>query len=157
MLGNIAPFGYDRIKLKDAKGFCLSINHKEAPIVKEIFRLYAFENATINSVTKQLNNMHLKPRIASIWSTSSIRDILSNPTYIGKLTWNKRKQKKKTKNGHIYISRPRNPEYLIYDGLHEPIIDNKNWELVQEKRKKNAPKVKTSYQIQNPLARISIL
>ena len=150
-VGNIAPFGYDRIKLKNAKGYCLSINQDEAPIVREIFRLYAFENATINSVAKQLNKLNLKPRIANTWSISSVKDILSNPTYIGKLTWNRRKQKKKTKNGHLIISRPRNKDYLIYDGLHEPIIDNKTWNLVQEKRKQNTPKVKHNTTVQNPL------
>lgn len=150
-VGNIAPFGYDRVKLKDSKGYTLSINQNEAPIVKEIFRLYTFENNTINSVAKQLNNMNLKPRISDEWSISSIKDILSNPTYIGKIVWNRRKQKKKTKNGHIYISRPRNQNYLIYDGLHEPIIDTKTWELVQEKRKQNTPKVKHNNIVQNPL------
>ena len=150
-VGNIAPFGYDRVKLKDSKGYTLSINQDEAPIVKEIFRLYTFENNTIGSVAKQLNDMHLKPRISSEWTISSVKDILSNPTYIGKIVWNRRKQKKKTKNGHLIISRPRNQDYLIYDGLHEPIIDNKTWELVQEKRKTNTPKVKHSHQIQNPL------
>lgn len=150
-VGNIAPFGYDRVKLKNAKGYCLSINQYEAPIVKEIFRLYAFENATINSVAKQLNKLNLKPRITNEWTISSVKDILSNPTYIGKLTWNKRKQKKKTKNGHLIISRPRNKDYLIYDGLHEPIIDNKTWELVQEKRKQNTPKIRHNNTTQNPL------
>lgn len=150
-VGNIAPFGYDRVKLKNAKGYTLSINQDETPIVKEIFRLYAFENTSINSVAKQLNKLNLKPRIASEWSISSIKDILSNPTYIGKIVWNRRKQKKKTKNGHLIISRPRNQDYLIYDGLHEPIIDNKTWELVQEKRKQNTPKVKHNNTIQNPL------
>lgn len=150
-VGNIAPFGYNRIKLKDAKGYTLSINQDEAPIVKEIFRLYTFENNTINSVATQLNNMNLKPRISKEWTISSVKDILSNPTYIGKIVWNRRKQKKKTKNGHIIITRPRNTEYLIYDGLHKPIIDNKTWELVQEKRKQNTPKIKHSDIIQNPL------
>ncbi len=150
-VGNMAPFGYDRVKLKDAKGYTLSINKDEAPIVKEIFRLYTFENNTINSVVKRLNNMNLKPRISNEWTISSVKDILSNPTYIGKIAWNRRKQKKKTKNGHLIISRPRNQEYLIYDGLHEPIIDTKTWELVQEKRKQHAPKVKHSNSIQNPL------
>lgn len=150
-VGNIAPFGYDRVKLKDAKGYTLSINQDEAPIVKEIFRLYAFENTSINSVAKQLNKLNLKPRIANEWSISSVKDILSNPTYIGKVVWNRRKQKKKTKNGHLIISRPRNKDYLIYNGLHEPIIDNKTWELVQEKRKQNTPKVKHTSTIQNPL------
>lgn len=150
-VGNIAPFGYDRIKLKDAKGYTLSINQDEAPIVKEIFRLYTFENNTINSIVKQLNDMNLKPRISDEWTISSVKDILSNPTYIGKIVWNRRKQKKKTKNGHIIISRPRNQDYLIYDGLHEPIIDNKTWDLVQEKRKQNTPKIKHNNTIQNPL------
>lgn len=150
-VGNIAPFGYDRVKLKDAKGYTLSINQDEAPVVKEIFRLYAFENVTINSVAKQLNKLNLKPRIASEWTISSVKDILSNPTYIGKIVWNRRKQKKKTKNGHLIISRPRNQDYLIYNGLHEPIIDNRTWSLVQEKRKQNTPKVKHNNTIQNPL------
>lgn len=149
-VGNIAPFGYDRVKLKDSKGYTLTINQNEAPIVKEIFRLYAFESNTINSLVKQLNDMNLKPRISNEWTISSVKDILSNPTYIGKIVWNRRKQKKKTKNGHIIISRPRNQDYLIYDGLHEPIIDNKTWEIVQEKRKQNTPKVKLNNIIQNP-------
>ena len=151
MSGNVTPFGYDRVKLKDSKGYTLSINQEEAPIVKEIFRLYTFENNTINSVVKKINDMNLKPRISDEWSISSVKDILSNPTYIGKIVWNRRKQKKKTKNGHLLISRPRNKEYLIYDGLHEPIIDNKTWDLVQEKRKQNTPKVKHNNVIQNPL------
>ncbi len=150
-VGNIAPFGYNRVKLENAKGYTLSINQDEAPIVREIFRLYAYENATINSVTQQLNKLNLKPRIASEWTISSVKDILSNPTYIGKTVWNRRKQKKKTKNGHLIISRPRNQDYLIYDGLHEPIIDNNTWELVQEKRKQNTPKIKHNDTIQNPL------
>ena len=150
-VGNIAPFGYDRVKLKDSKGYTLTINQNEAPIVKEIFRLYTFESNTINSVVKQLNNMNLKPRISNEWTISSVKDILSNPTYIGKIVWNRRKQKKKTKNGRLIISRPRNQDYLIYVGLHEPIIDIKTWELVQEKRKQNTPKVKHSSIIQNPL------
>jgi len=150
-VGNIAPFGYDRVKLKASKGYTLSINQDEAPIVKEIFRLYTFESTTIGSVVKQLNAMNLKPRISDEWTISSVKDILSNPTYIGKIVWNRRKQKKKTKNGHIIISRPRNQDYLVYDGLHEPIIDNKTWELVQEKKKQNTPKVKHNHQIQNPL------
>lgn len=150
-VGNIAPFGYDRVKLKDSKGYGLSINQNEASIVKEIFRLYAFEGNTINSVVKQLNNMNLKPRISNEWTISSVKDILSNPTYVGKIVWNRRKQKKKTKNGHLIISRPRNNEYLIYDGLHEPIIDTETWDLVQEKRKQNTPKVKHNNIVQNPL------
>ena len=157
LFGNIAPFGYDRVKLSNMKGYTLKPNKDEAPIVKEIFRLYAFENTTISSIAKQLNNMNFKPRISDKWSISSIKDILSNPTYTGKLVWNRRKQKKKTKNGHLVISRPRNNNFLIYEGLHESIIDSKTWNLVQEKRKQNIPKIKHNNIIQNPLARFNLL
>lgn len=150
-VGNIAPFGYERVKIKDSKGYTLSINQNEAPIVKEIFRLYTFENQTISSVVRQLNALNLKPRISNEWTISSVKDILSNPTYIGKIVWNRRKQKKKIKNGHIIISRPRNQDYLIYNGLHEPIIDLNTWDCVQEKRKQNTPKVTHCNIVKNPL------
>ena len=150
-LGSIPPFGYSRKKLENEKGYTLEPEPEEEQIVKKIFNLYAYQELTINAVVKKLNNMNLKPRISNEWSISSVKDILSNPTYIGKIVWNRRKQKKKTKNGHLIISRPRNNNYLIYDGLHEPIIDNKTWELVQEKRKHNTPKIKHNNVIQNPL------
>ena len=95
--------------------------------------------------------MNLKPRLADEWSVSSIKDILSNPTYIGKIVWNRRKEKKSTRNGKIIISRPRNHDYLTYNGLHEPIIELDTWNLVQEKRKHNVPKVVHNNVIQNPL------
>ena len=146
-------FGYDKVKLKNQKGYSLKINDNEAFIVREIFRLYSLESSTICSVTRIINEMCLKPRIADEWRVSSVKDILTNPTYIGKIVWNRRKEKKRTKNGRIIKSRPRNHDYLIYDGLHESIIDNKTWEIVQEKRKQNVPKVVHGNQVQNPLVR----
>ena len=68
-----------------------------------------------------------------------------------------RKEIKKTKNGRIIKSRPRNPNYLIYDGLHEPIIDINTWNIVQEKRKQNPPKVVHNDTIKNPLTRYCLL
>lgn len=153
-VGNIPPFGYDKTKLKNCKGYTLSINEIEAPIVKEIFRLYAYENISLGAIASRLNSMNLKPRIATEWTTPSIKDILSNPTYTGKIVWNRRKQKKRMKNGNIIVSRPRNSEYLICEGLHTPIIDDEIWEIVQSKRNQRAPKVKHSTSIQNTLTGI---
>ena len=150
-------FGYDKVKLKNQKGYSLKINDNEAFIVREIFRLYSLESSTICSVTRIINEMCLKPRIADEWRVSSVKDILTNPTYIGKIVWNRRKEKKRTKNGRIIKSRPRNHDYLIYDGLHESIIDNKTWEIVQEKRKQNVPRVVNGSQVQNPLVRYCFL
>ncbi len=151
-VGNISPFGYDRVKIKDSKGFTLSINQEEADIVKEIFRLYTFENNTIGEIARKLNSMNLKPRISTEWNVSSIRDIIANPIYIGKITWNKRKQIKKTLNGNIIITRPRNNNCLIYNGLHPHIIDNKIWKMAQEKRMHNTPNLNHDSTLKNPFA-----
>ena len=152
-VGSIAPYGYDRVKLKNDKGFTLAINN-EAAIVKKIFKLYAYNEYSIAEVTKRLNEDNDKPRKNDEWTMQSIKDILSNPVYIGKIKWNTRKSVKIMKNGCIVTSRPRNSNYLLYDGLHEPIIDMKTWELVQGKRSKNTPSVIHNNVIQNPLVGI---
>lgn len=91
-VGSIPPFGYERKKLDNAKGFTLVPNKEEADIVKKIFELYSYEDISINSVASKMNELGLKPRKADYWSISSIKDILNNPVYIGKIRWNSRKQ-----------------------------------------------------------------
>lgn len=83
-----------------------------------------------------------------------MKDILKNPVYIGKISWNKRKTVKKYKDGKIIKSRPRNTDVILADGLHEPIIDNTTWKIVQEKLSKHKPPVQHNNIVYNPLAGI---
>ena len=53
-VGSIAPYGYDRVKIKKDKGFTLAKND-EAPTVEKIFNLYAYNDIAINEVARQLN------------------------------------------------------------------------------------------------------
>ena len=154
-VGSIAPFGYDRIKLKNDKGYTL-IKNDEAPIVEKIFNLYAYNEIAINQVARQLNAAGEKPRKANEWSISAIKDILSNPVYISKIKWDARKTIKEYKNGKIVKTRPRNEKYILCNGLHEAIIDMKTWEIVQEKRSKHIPAVTHNNTICNPLVGIVI-
>lgn len=152
-VGSIAPYGYDRVKLKNDKGFSLEINN-EALTVKRIFNLFAYSEITINELVRQLNIGGYKPRKLEKWTISAVKDILGNPVYIGKIRWNSRKIVKEYKNGRIVNSRPRNSDYILCDGLHKPIIDLKTWDIVQEKRSKNTPAVVHNKVVQNPLAGI---
>ena len=149
-VGSIPPFGYDRVKLKNDKGFSLEKNH-EAETVKKIFDLYAYHDIAINEVVRQLNVLGEKPRRVKEWSISAVKDILSNPVYIGKIRWNSRKTVKEYKNGQIIKTRPRSKEYILVNGLHEAIIDEKTWQIVQEKRSKHVPAVVHNKEVQNPL------
>lgn len=151
-VGSIPPFGYNRKKLEKAKGYTLEPNPKEANIVKKIFDLYAYEDISINNVAKTINELGLKPRKAKQWTISSIKDILNNPVYIGKIRWNSRKQVIIPKNGKRIITRPRNKDDVVeIAGLHQAIIDEEIWNIVQEKRNCNAPPVQHNNIIQNPL------
>ncbi|MDQ9750508.1 recombinase family protein, partial [Acinetobacter baumannii] len=80
--------------------------------------LYSYEEVSINSVAKEINKLGLKPRKADSWSISSIKDILNNPVYIGKIRWNSRKQVIRSENGKRITSRPRNSDILLINGLH---------------------------------------
>ena len=152
-VGSIAPYGYDRVKLKKDKGFSLEKND-EAPTVEKMFNLYAYNDIAINEVVRQLNLGGYKPRKAEEWSISAVKDILSNPIYIGKIRWDSRKTVKEYKNGKIVNTRPRNPNFILCDGLHEPIIDMDTWNIVQEKRSKHTPAVVHNKEVQNPLVGI---
>ena len=152
-VGSVAPFGYDRVKIKDDKGYTLAKN-EEAPTVEKAFNLYAYNDISINEVVRQLNIGGYKPRKTEEWTISAVKDILSNPVYIGKIRWDSRKTVKEYKNGKIVKTRPRNSEYTLCNGLHEPIIDMKTWQIVQEKRSKHIPAVVHNKVIQNPLVGI---
>ena len=152
-VGSVSPFGYDKVKLKTDKGFTLEKND-EAKIVEKIFNLYAYNEMSINDVVKQLNIAGDKPRKIEKWTVSAVKDILSNPVYIGKIKWDARKTVKVYKYGKIVETRPRSKEYIICDGLHEPIIDMQTWQIVQEKRSKHVPAVVHNNIVHNPLVGI---
>lgn len=152
-VGSVPPFGYDKVKLKKDKGFSLKKN-EEAATVEKIFDLYAYNDIAINEVVRQLNIGGYKPRKTKEWTISAVKDILSNPIYIGKIRWNARKTVKEYKHGKIVNTRPRNSDYILCDGLHESIIDMKTWNIVQEKRNKHTPAVVHNKVVQNPLVGI---
>ncbi len=156
-VGSIAPYGYNRKKLKGEKGFKLVINPKEAEIIKTIFNLYLNENMGTTNIANYLNNLKIKPRKNNKWTASSIRNILQSPSIKGYITWNKRKSEKKLQDGNIITTRPVNKNHILVKGLHQPIIDEETWNKVSNKIKsKKAPKTKAQTKIQNPLAGLII-
>lgn len=131
-VGSAPPYGYKKIKLQGQKGFTLVPDEKEAEIVKLIFKWYTQEDRIgTRKICYRLDEMGIKPHIADKWSLASIRDMLTNDVYIGKIHWNKSKTIKSTINGAVSISRPRQKEFDVYDGLHQPLIDLDTFEKAQ--------------------------
>ena len=142
-VGSVAPYGYERVKIKGDKGYTLRKN-SEANTVKVIYDLYAYEDLSLQEVVRRINKMGLKPRKSDEWTVASVKDILANPVYIGKVKWNARKEVRIYKNEKLIKTRPRSNNYIIKDGLHKAIVDDKTWKIVEAKRSLNKATYTTS-------------
>ncbi len=108
-LGSKPPYGYDRIRLENQKGWTLQIIPEEAEVVKTIFEWYTLgeiqqndnKRLGISLIARKLNNMNIPSKTGKKWNVSVIRDILTNPVYVGKVRWNYRPAVKKVVDGQI--------------------------------------------------------
>lgn len=151
-IGSICPYGYSKEKLKGQKGYKLIIDEKESKIVNIIFDL-ACKGIGASNIANHLNKIGTKPRKAEVWVSSSIRDIIHNPVYYGMIKWNYRRIEKKMLNGVIYKSRPKHQDYILTQGLHQPIINKEKWDLANKNSKiKEGKSTKKDLTLQNPLA-----
>lgn len=163
-VGNRPPYGYVRKKLEHDKGFTLVPHKEQADIVRMIFKWYttgkvqedgSLKRIGMQRIANELNKLNVPTQTGSRWSLQSIRTILGNPTHIGKIRWNWRPGVKKMTNGKVAKSRPRSKNVLIFDGLHEAIIDEDTFDLAQEQISKNKPRpIGFLSTVKNPLAGI---
>ncbi len=155
-VGSIPPYGYNRVKIENDKGFTLVENIEEGIIVKKIFEMFVNDDLGYNKIASELNAFGITPRKGELWSSSSIKEIVRNPVYIGKIRWNYRAEKKFLKEEEIGISRPRNNKPLIIDGIHTKIVDETIWNLAQIKINSKVVPIQKHNSIKNPLAHILV-
>ncbi|MFR7544843.1 MAG: recombinase family protein [Clostridia bacterium] len=155
-VASIPPYGYNRKKIEDDKGYTLEENSVESIIVKKVFNMYVYEDSSICGIARALNNSTYKPRNADKWTSSTLKDMLRNPIYIGKIRWNHRKTVKVLRKREVCNTRPRNNDFLLVDGLHKGLISQEIWELAQAKLNKNSAPVQHNNVIKNPLSHILI-
>ena len=99
------PFGYDY----DRNLKRLIVNDEKAKIVKLIYNMF-IENQNLRQIAITLNNLDIKPMRGNEWGTKTLKLILTNKSYIGKVK---------------YLNN-------YYDGIHEPIIDVEKFDKVQK-------------------------
>ena len=127
--GGNRVLGYDIVPIegtenKKRKDTQLIINEKEAESVRLIFNEYS-NGRGYKAITNKLNKLGYKTKKGNDFSVGSIRDILTNPVYIGKIRYNVRQDWSEKRRRNI------NPNPIITDGIHEAIIDEKLWDKVQ--------------------------
>ena len=105
--GGITPYGYKRENKR------LVINKKEAEIIRLIFETY-LENGSIVKVHDLLKENNIKNRQGNLFRKATIAFLLRNIVYAGKVKFADQ----------------------IYQGIHQPIISEELFELVQKIHKK---------------------
>ena len=155
-MGSYRPYGYDIVKTKTSR--TLIPNPDESEIVKRMFEWTVKENLSPYKIAKRLENMSIPTYYGDKeWSKDTIKTILTNPTYIGKVRWNDRMQVKTMNNGELVTSRPRSnhtDHYMEYDGKHlkHALVDEETFYKAKSRFKSD--KTKSGLKLTNILAGI---
>ncbi|MEW6664101.1 MAG: recombinase family protein [Thermodesulfobacteriota bacterium] len=136
--GGVIPYGYttrpravreltesgmdEHQALAESASLCpepkkLYIDEKEAAVVRDIFRTYS-ETRSLRKTTHLLNSAGIRTRNGLPWSATSVRRILTNPTYLGKVWYGKRKSN--PENGKLTPVAEK--DWQVSAGLHDPIV-----------------------------------
>lgn len=146
-----APYGY--VKTMLGRKPTLAINEAEAVHVRLAFELYA-SGVGCTTIARRLNAMGAAPHRSPSFSRNTVAGILRNPTYIGKVVWNRRKHIKKGARGnptHRTQSQPME-NWIIAEGLHPPIVSQELFDKVQEIMKGRYIPPSNDGTIRSPLA-----
>lgn len=136
--GSRAPFGYQVVETdvpghKDKARKKLAVDDKEAFVVRKIYDWYCNgldgHALGMKVIAQQLTEQGLLMRGAP-WRTQKINDVLADPTYRGKYSYNMRDSKKG-------ILRPES-EWIKCDV--PPIVDEKTFDDARRKREAQNPK-----------------
>lgn len=140
--GGFAPYGY---KLVDGH---LQIAEEEAEVIRIIYDKYIHTTMGTARIANWLNE-HGYSKVCrdnnkrEAFTGSFLIGVLDNPVYCGKLAYGRRHNEKipGTRNQYHIVKQK---DYALYDGTHEPIISEEDWQLAQKQRQQtNKRQIKT--------------
>lgn len=145
-----APYGYNRIKI--GKDWTLEAND-DADAVRLIFDWYVNEGLSYGAIARRMTAMGYPPQKGEVWNQSTIRDMLGNIHYIGKVKYNEIKATWVVEHGERLQRHLRQPEedVIISEGKHDGIVDPVIFEAAQKKMAAN-PRNKEDFDLVNVFA-----
>lgn len=114
-----APFGYQMIEKK------LIPNPDTEETARMIFDDF-LNGMGYKQIAMKLNNLGYRTKRGGQFDNRIIKYILNNPVYIGKVRWNP--------SGQI-SDHPNQPDTILADGVHKPLITMETWNRTQEQIK----------------------
>jgi site-specific DNA recombinase len=134
--------GYRSVgKGKESK---LEVVPEEAEIVKKVFDMYV-DGQGYKAIANKLNKNGYRSVKGNLFGITAISNIISNPTYIGKIRFNWMVDwSGKRRSG-------KNDNYILADGLHKAIVSEHCWNKAQEIKAVRSEKYPRTYSGEFPL------
>lgn len=144
--GGFAPYGYI---LKDKKLF---VDEEKAEIVKLIFDKFVNSDMGYSGIAAYLNRQGVKKlpainskRTYTDWCSASVKHIIDNPIYTGRMAYGRRKTTKVEGTENQYRLVKQNDYILTEEIVFVPLVSIEDFEKAQLKRKatgvKGNPKI----------------
>lgn len=149
------PYGYDAVR-HDKKHKTL-VPNEFADNVRLMFEWMKNERVSNGEIGRRFKRMGVRtPRGNVDWDRSTIKEILRNPAYMGKVAWYKRRQIKEFKGTDTVKVSRRMPQedFLLVDGQHEALITEETYYAVQKLLDQRFMPPAVFTRITNPLAGI---
>ena len=149
-IGQRAPYGYNKIKIGDD---CTLEPNENADVVRLIFDLYVTEGLTPGQIAQRLNEMNAPAPRGDVWNKDTVRTIVRNDHYIGKVHFNRIQKTTVIEHGERVTKRLQQPEDVVIraEGKHPAIITMKTWNAAQELVARN-PRVQHERELRNPFS-----
>lgn len=116
--GSVVPFGYKKDQQRKGK---FVVNEDEAAVVRQIFRMFG-EGGSYSEIARELNRLRIPSPQGKLWRYQSIREIIANEVYLGRMIQGKRCN--------------REPDVVTVENTHDAIITEALFEKAQSQREK---------------------
>lgn len=147
------PFGFDIVKV-NRKNRYLVEKPEESKYVKMVFDWYTEDGKPTSWIAKQLTLMGVPTRRGNKdWARATIKDILFNAHYIGKVSWGHQQtiKEKDPLTGKVVKKRKSNFAPTLYEGKHDGFISEEQFWKVRTIYGSQAP-AKVNTELVNPLS-----
>lgn len=128
--GGIAPFGYQIVGEETDRR--ITINEKEAEIIRQLVGIYLRENIGIKGLANRLKQMGIPTRRGARWCHTTIRAILLNSMLVGKPRFLRREMKLNRDSGRRVPKFREDPQVLEYTDPSLRIITDEQYARIQE-------------------------
>lgn len=134
-VGSVRPYGFDIVR-KSKKDRILVEKPSESQYVKMMFNWFTEDKLTSGQIARKLTEMKVPTMTGNKeWNRATVKDILQNIHYTGKVRWNRRKSSKEynAETGKLGKKKRRltMDDYVVYEGKHKGFISQEQFDKAQ--------------------------